>query len=277
MQESEERGRLNINTRFLSKKTQGLYYGVNVNGQLTNVDLFFVWKHKDSVLTPSPGTEGISKNNRYNITPYVEYFTKKGDKHSLKTQLFNTTNNNQLQPNQSSVSNLFYSDYRFRKNIDSSFTITSGATYIKTYVRSGLFGNHQSSNIAVYSQLDKTVLKKLKLSGGIRLESFEMDGEREKLRPIFRTGFNYKLGKATFLRGSFGQGYRFASIAERYASTNLGSLRVFPNPELQSESGVSGEWGIKQGFKIKDWKGFIDISRFVNEYNNMKRVHIWFF
>ncbi|MDB4195392.1 TonB-dependent receptor [Flavobacteriales bacterium] len=277
MQESEERGKLNINTRFLSKKTQGLYYGVNVNGQLTNVDLFFVWKHKDSVLTPSPGTEGISKNNRYNITPYVEYFTKKGDKHSLKTQLFNTTNNNQLQPNQSSVSNLFYSDYRFRKNIDSSFTITSGATYIKTYVRSGLFGNHQSSNIAVYSQLDKTVLKKLKLSGGIRLESFEMDGEREKLRPIFRTGFNYKLGKATFLRGSFGQGYRFASIAERYASTNLGSLRVFPNPELQSESGVSGEWGIKQGFKIKDWKGFIDISRFVNEYNNMNEYTFGFF
>ena len=61
IQESEERGRLNINTRFLSKKTSGLYYGVNVNGQLTNVDLFFVWKHKDSVLTPSPGTEGIRK------------------------------------------------------------------------------------------------------------------------------------------------------------------------------------------------------------------------
>ncbi|MCK7529806.1 MAG: hypothetical protein MZV63_01475 [Marinilabiliales bacterium] len=34
----------------------------------------------------------------------------------------------------------------------------------------------------------------------------------------------------TFLRASFGQGYRYPSIAEKYATTTLGSVKVFPNP-----------------------------------------------
>lgn len=276
-EESERRGRLNINTRFLSKKKAGLFYGLNANGQLTDVDLFFVWKHRDSVLTPSPGTNSVSKNNRFNLDPYIEYFTKKGDKHSLKTRWFNTDNNNQLDKSQSSNSNLLYADYSFRKKIDSSFTVTSGATFIKTFVSSTLYGNHNSSNIAVYSQLDKVFFNRLTLSAGVRAESFQLDETREKLQPIFRTGVNYQLAKATFLRASYGQGYRFASIAEKYASTNLGTLKVFPNPQLQSESGWSAELGIKQGLVLNKWKGFIDVSAFVNEYDNMNEYTFGFF
>ncbi|MEN9001849.1 MAG: TonB-dependent receptor [Flavobacteriales bacterium] len=275
--ESEKRGRLNINTRFLSKKKAGLYYGVNANGQLSDVDIFFVWKEKDSVLTPSPGTNSVSKNNRFNVDPYIEYFTKKGDKHSLKTRWFNTDNNNQLDQSQSSTSNLLYADYRFKKNIDSSFKVTSGATFIKTYVNSTLYGNHQSSNFALYSQLNKVFFDKLTVSAGVRAESFEIDGNREQIRPIVRAGLNYEIAKATFIRGSFGQGYRFTSIAEKFASTNLGTLKVFPNPNLLSESGWSAELGIKQGLKLGNWKGFIDVSGFVNEYSNMNEYTFGFF
>ncbi|MDB4088589.1 TonB-dependent receptor [Flavobacteriales bacterium] len=275
--ESEKRGRMNINTRFLSKKKAGLYYGVNANGQLSDVDLFFVWKEKDSVLTPSPGTNSISKNNRFNVDPYIEYFTKKGDKHSLKTRWFNTDNNNQIDKSQSASSNLLFGDYQFKKNIDTAFKITSGVTFIKTFVNSNLYSNHKSSNLAVYSQVDKLFFKKLNVSAGIRAESYEIDGNREKLIPIVRAGLNYQAAKATFIRASFGQGYRFASIAEKFASTSVGSLKVFPNPSLQPESGWSAEIGIKQGIKIGKWKGFIDVSGFVNEYQNMNEYTFGFF
>ncbi|MFT6002187.1 MAG: outer membrane cobalamin receptor [Flavobacteriales bacterium] len=275
--ESEKRGRMNINTRFLSKKKAGLYYGVNANGQLSDVNLFFVWKEKDSVLTPSPGTSSISKNNRFNVDPYIEYFTKKGDKHSLKTRWFNTDNNSQTDPTQSSSSNLLFGDYQFKKKVDSSFKITSGVTFIRTFVNSTLYSNHKSSNLAFYSQLDKMFFKKLNVSAGIRAESYSIDGNREKIRPIVRAGVNYQVAKATFLRSSFGQGYRFASIAEKYASTSLGTLKVFPNPSLQSESGWSAELGIKQGIKLWGWKGFIDVAGFVNEYQNMNEYTFGFF
>ncbi|MGB1040165.1 MAG: TonB-dependent receptor plug domain-containing protein, partial [Flavobacteriales bacterium] len=275
--ESETRGRLNVNTRFLDKKIAGLFYGVNTNAQLSDVDLFFVWKHRDSVLTPSPGTNSSSKNNRFNIDPYIEYFTKKGDKHSLKTRWFNTNNNNQLDKSQSSTSNLLFGDYQFRKNIDTSFKWTSGATFIKTYVNSTLYGNHQSNNVALYSQLDKIFFKKLTVSAGVRAEYYKLNQDAEPIIPIFRTGVNYQLAKATFLRGSYGQGYRFPSVAEKYASTSLGSLTVFPNPNLTPEKGWSAELGIKQGLKIKDWIGYIDLSGFINEYQNMTEYTFGFY
>ena len=52
----------------------------------------------------------------------------------------------------------------------------------------------------------------------------------DKIVPIFRTGINWQAADYTFLRASFGQGYRYPSIAEKYASTTLGSVKIFPNP-----------------------------------------------
>ena len=52
---------------------------------------------------------------------------------------------------------------------------------------------------------------------------------------------------ATFLRGSYGSGFRFPSIVERYVTVKSGPVVVYPNPELKPEGGWSAEIGIKQG------------------------------
>jgi iron complex outermembrane receptor protein len=44
---------------------------------------------------------------------------------------------------------------------------------------------------------------------------------------------------------------------------------ILPNPRLKSETGWTGEVGIKQAFKISDWYGFADISGFWSEYTDM--------
>jgi len=49
----------------------------------------------------------------------------------------------------------------------------------------------------------------------------------------------------------------------------VGALNIFPNPDLKPEIGWAGEIGFKQGVRIGDWKGMLDISAFINEYNNM--------
>lgn len=275
--EKETRGRLNINTKFQHKKKKGLFYGINSNAQLSDVDLFFVWKEKDSVLTPSPGTSSSGLNNRFNVDPFIEYFAKNGDKHTLKTRWFNTDNNNQTDPSQSSTSNLLFGEYQFKKQIDTNFKITSGLTAIKTFVNSTLYGNHESTNLAIYTQIDKVMWKKLTVSAGIRAEYYQLNKSNEPIIPIARMGLNYQAAKATFIRTSIGQGYRFPSVAEKYASTSLGSLSVFPNPELTPEKGWSAEIGIKQGIKIKNWKGYIDLAGFINEYQNMTEYTFGFF
>src|SRR6185295_1918190 len=73
----------------------------------------------------------------------------------------------------------------------------------------------------------------------------------------------------TYLRASYGQGYRFPSVAEKFITTTVGGLNVFPNTTLQPETGWSSEIGIKQGIKIKEWNGYIDVAAFRTEFQNM--------
>jgi iron complex outermembrane receptor protein len=88
-------------------------------------------------------------------------------------------------------------------------------------------------------------------------------------QPVFRFGGTYQPMEYTFLRASYGQGYRFPSIAEKYISTFVGGLNIFPNQNIQPEYGWSSEIGLKQGFKIKNFQGYLDISGFITQYNDM--------
>ena len=85
------------------------------------------------------------------------------------------------------------------------------------------------------------------------------------------------IAKATHLRASFGQAYRYPSIAERFASTSVGALNIFPNLDLKPEMGWSAELGVKQGFKIKNFKGFVDVAGFISEYKEMMEFTFGFF
>jgi outer membrane receptor protein involved in Fe transport len=89
------------------------------------------------------------------------------------------------------------------------------------------------------------------------------------IHPVGRMGLNYRLAKHTHARASFGQGYRFPSVAEKYISTSVSGLTIYPNPELQPETGWSAEIGAKQAFKISNWRGYLDVAGFWQEYKNM--------
>jgi iron complex outermembrane receptor protein len=80
---------------------------------------------------------------------------------------------------------------------------------------------------------------------------------------------HYELFKFTHIRASIGQGIRYPSVAERFTQTSVGALNIFPNPDLRPEKGWAAEIGIKQGVKMGDWKGLIDVAGFINEYSNM--------
>lgn len=275
------RGRLNVNTRYRDQKVKGLAYGLNFNSQASEGNTFFVFKNRDSALIPANNTSSDYKTLRYNIDPYVEYFTKNGNKHSLKTRWFNTTNISLTNAEQSSGSDLFYGEYQYQHTIDSSSRLTSGVTGTYTLVNSNLFGDHTSENLAAYTQWDKSFLAgKLNTSLGFRAEYFKLDEEKSRstfelggstlpFQPILRAGINYQAAEYSFIRASYGQGYRFPSIAEKYVSTSLSAISVFPNPQIEPETGWSAELGFKQGLKLGDWKGFLDVSAFINQYNNM--------
>jgi len=261
------RGNLGLRYRF--KKLERLSVGVNISAMYFDKADFLLWQDADSgKYIQNPSTEVPLTGHRYNIDPYLEYYTPSGDKHTLKTRLY-SVGNATLDVEKSSFSKLWYGEYRYLKKFGSRTNWTSGISFSRNTVLANLFEDHKGSNTAVYSQVDAQIFNRLKLSSGLRWEMNSLNGEFFYSLPVLRAGLNYQAGKATFLRTSFGQGYRFPSVAEKFAAAEFGGLHIFPNPDLEPERGWSVEVGIKQGFKWTNWMAYVDLALFWTEYNNM--------
>ena len=288
--ETELRGRVSGSLYFKSQKFNRLKTGIGYNYQVQKSGNFLIWESADLGYTPSGGadTSNAASTLTYNfgqrlfLDPYIKFTDKNNNKHSLKTRMYFAENTNLTNIAQSNGAIIYFTDYQFQKQFGNDFTITSGISNIYNVVKSNLFGNHTSSNFALYAQFEKKI-GELDISAGVRAEYFQMDGNRGDtdfliskkdsttipIYPILRTGLHYKLAKYTHLRASFGQGIRYPSVAERYTTTSVGSLNIFPNPALKPEIGWAAEIGFKQGVKIGNWKGMFDVAAFVNQYSNM--------
>lgn len=284
--ETEQRYRANFNLRYRFQKIKGLSIGVNANTIRTQGGLFLLWENADSgAYRPAGGDLSHYTTYRTNIDPFINYYTKKGERHSIRGRFFRTTNRNNT--DQESTADVYYGEYQYQRRFKEYLTVTSGLVYNYNLVNSGsLYGDHYSENKSAYLQLDGKLFKKLSLSGGVRVESFTADGdsiivnpgndtvevnfiENSKPIPVVRFGMNYNLFKATFIRASYGQGYRFPTVAERFIKTSASGLDIYPNQHLRPESGWSAEIGIKQGLRLGEWKGFIDAAYFWTEYTDM--------
>jgi outer membrane receptor protein involved in Fe transport len=106
-------------------------------------------------------------------------------------------------------------------------------------------------NLSGYAQVEKKFADRWTVALGGRFEHFDLnDGTETANKPIIRAGTSLRLHKATYLRASFGQGFRFPTITERYIKTGVGNFGVFPNPELKAETSWNAEFGVKQGLKF---------------------------
>lgn len=182
----------------------------------------------------------------------------------------------------------YYLDYQFSKRFGSDNTLTAGATYEHVYSTAETSGSHNSDNGALYVQYDDKFFKRLNLSVGGRFEYYRVDdmykesstdmfGVEIPVKPVFRGGLNYQLAKGTFLRASYGQGYRYPSITEKFIRKDIGGIGAYPNSEIKPESGYNVELGLKQGYKFGPVKGFVDIAAFYTEYKDMIEFRIGLF
>ena len=284
MGEILDRKRFNINSTYKSKKIEGLSYGVNANLLSQSSGSTIIWNGLDQAYVPLGGNITRTTGDTYNIDPFITYI-KDNNRHSLRTRYLSVTNNNLtdgIDVGQNNSANNYYSDYQWQRNIEKyKLRITSGTTNEKVNANSDLFSgkNYKITN-SLYTQLDKK-WNRLNISLGARYESFRLHSDDEYLldgeyindisadKPVFRTGINYQAAEATYLRASWGQGYRFPSMAELFISTNQSGLEIYPNSGLKPESGWSSEFGVKQGVKIGKWMGYIDVAAFIQQYNDM--------
>lgn len=273
-QMSSKRARINFNMRHRSNKYKGLSSGVNGNIMLSSTNMTFAWLGDSSDLFRAyPGAVFLQDQLIFNIDPYINFFTQSNGKHSFKSRLLYT--NNQMTANQSNEAMTYYGDYMFKKRYKNlsdldffgGITGTFTDSHANMYVGSGS-PNNQLLNISAYTQLEKKVKNTINLSLGGRLEYFQLNDSITALKPIFRAGTSIKIYQETYLRASYGQGYRFPTITERFIRTGVGNFGVFPNPYLKPETSWNAEIAIKQGIKLGKIYGYIDLAGFWQEYQN---------
>lgn len=265
------RGRLSFTTRHRLPGLKGLTAGLSGNLSQSRSTNFFLWLNEaEGAFRPLPNTMSLNEAFRFNLDPFIQYVTPKNIKHLLQARYYRS--DNQTNANQNNAADLLYGEYQFNLPLpDLSLQVLGGI--VGTYVHSvaQLYGDttHSSNNAAAYLQVEKTIGGRLTVLGGARYERNQMNKEPFDARPVFRLGANYQAADYTYLRASFGQGYRFPTIAERFIRTDIGLISIFPNSDLQRESGYSAEVGIKQGISIGNWQGFVDAALFHTAYQNM--------
>ncbi len=279
----EFRGRAYVKTRYRFKEIKGLSVGLNANYMAKKAGRFFLWQNADSgSLKPFDGSIGFDKYNIYAIDPHITYLQSTYTI-SLKYRFYNITRSgtfgavefydtsavNDTTSVNDAVARINAIDLSFQKRFLKYFSSTSGI-YTTSFHSIGQVykGEHTGYSGAAYTQLE-FAKGRWNAVGGLRYEMNALGPIEQTQRPLFRLGLNYQPLKKTFLRLTFGEGFRFPTVVERYVEDKASGLNIYPNPDLKTERGWYAEFGVRQGFSIFGFNAMLDGCFFWMEYDNL--------
>lgn len=271
---SDRSGRFDFNFRWRPGQVKGLSLGMNGNIMRQKSNFSLIWgDDSTNIYRAYPNTMRLTNNLELYIDPFITYYTTSGLGHHLKTRYY--THIDEDPGVQRTASDVYYAEYQLSKEPTriTGLHFTLGAltnqsvTHDSTYSGQGSTVN-RFHNYAAYVQLDKKFWDVLNLSLGFRGEYFQINEEENTVKPIFRLGGNFRIAQGSFIRMSYGQGFRYPTVAEKFIKTTVGGLTVFPNPDLQPESSWNSEIGYKQALAFGKWYAFVDAALFWQEYHN---------
>jgi iron complex outermembrane receptor protein len=276
----ERRARLNFAARYRFKKVRGLSVSLSGNVMYSkNAQSFFWYDGLDNRYRTYKGSLSNFEDFTFYADPVVKYVGKKGYIHTFRNRVI-YSNNHEASGAQDASSIQVFDEYQFNRNIAKiGLNIVAGAMNLYAVSDGRVFSGDNysdkprrifSDNFAFYTQLEEKLLKNknLTLQLGGRWEFYFLEKEAEN-KPVFRAGINYQFMKSkTSLRASFGQGYRYPSIGEKYISINVGNFGFYPNPKLVSEKSWNAEIGVMQPFMFFDFRGMVDVAVYHQKFDN---------
>lgn len=262
----ENRIRMDVKTRFHSQKYDGMTYGINANVMGERSGRFYLASDLDSnAYRLADGS--LDQYQRWVVDPHFQYLTPGGNRHRLLMRWMHVKREGTGQ-DPDAVSDLINLDYQFQRKIGSKVFLTAGLPSNIGFGRSNLYpGLLMAWGVAGYAQAEYAA-DRLSVIGGARIEASAVDVIFSTTQPVLRLGANYRVGKNTFMRASWGQAYRLPTIGERFISATFSIIDIIPNPKLLPERGWGLEYGVRQPISISKWKGYVDFAAYWNEYDN---------
>ncbi|MCO5249694.1 MAG: TonB-dependent receptor [Chitinophagales bacterium] len=276
---TEQSARVNFNLKW--NKGENLSWGVKGNFMRDYEEEVFWWTDAGAGAL-KPGQSDDLENIRITIDPFITKYSKNGVKHDFKNRLYITKIEYSKKPIY-----MINNDYQVSKKLLNGWSAIGGLSAMTLFVNDkGSFGEPLSANFfAAFGQVEKKWDKFTAVLGS-RGEMFRVQKKvglaaaplyNKNDKQVFvspgnwRFGFNYNPFNNSFFRLNFGQGFRFPSMAERYATASVGNVSIYPNKDLRPEYGWTGELGFQQKFQTKSRKfsGSFDLAFFWQEYNDL--------
>ncbi|MDE6307218.1 MAG: TonB-dependent receptor, partial [Bacteroidales bacterium] len=277
--------RVRANTGMQYRINEQWTVALNGNFMYSDNEMYNFWYNADEGIYYSyPGSLTHFKDYIFFIDPHVKYVHPNGGTHTFDSRVFYSDNHAIDMPadvlGQDAFSRSVYNAYQYKKTFKKAgdLSLATGATNQFTYSFGEVFsgslenfgeGHHTGDNFALFALLSKKFFdESLGIELGGRWELCMVDEWMEN-SPVFQLGLNYELKKShTFFRGSIGQGYRAATIGEKFIITKVGMFGFYPNHDLKSERSLNMELGVRQMFRIGAIQGFLDVAGFHQIYNN---------
>ena len=271
------RARMYFKTRYRFKSIPGLSVGLNGNVMLKKAGRFFLWADADSNnLKPYGGSAAVDYYRVWSIDPHLTYVKPNNFTLNIKlrhyqiTRFADRSDTLSLHRLNDAIANMQAVDINFQKTWTKNFNTTTGIYLTRMWAVGNLYpGNQSGYSAAAFMQGEYLFNKRLTLTAGLRYEVNALGSIQASPGPLKRGGINYKAASKTYLRATYGEGFRFPSVTERYIDDHINGISIIPNPSLKSEFGWYTEVGIKQGFKIGQFNATFDAAFFWQEYQNL--------
>ncbi len=268
--DNETLGRANFRIKRNHPRVDNLSYGLAVNGGMIDKYDFLLWENAETgALKQNPLTASRMKGLFVYVDPFVSF--RQTDKQTHQFRMRIQASDNQFEDNEQNNSRTqsTYTEYQGWIRTTDILSLNAGVTHYSSQIRSNLYGDHTATNVAAYLQANLKPAERLTLVSGMRMEYNTLNDQKDTPTLLFRAGANYRTGTASFVRASFGQGYRYPSIAEKHAATTIGSVQIIPNPLIKPESGWNAEIGLKRGIITPQADGLVDVAVFYGQNEDM--------
>ncbi|HNW60894.1 MAG TPA: TonB-dependent receptor [bacterium] len=144
--------------------------------------------------------------------------------------------------------------------------LSMGVDYKFDTVESEYYGRRNANGISPYIQEIWQVSNLLHLNAGLRWDTYQLVGDSLEYQVSPKIGFSWQPAFGTILHGSFGRGFRAATVVERFITAGAKDFKAIPNPDLEPERSILLDVGVRQTF---DERVYVEATYFFNRYANL--------